>query len=208
MQSLITARNYTTSLLKCHSNSGRIGIINRVKTKNPNLTRVSNSITHTTPPNNLNNASSTITSMQRYLSSSTKATITRKTVTPEQRAALRQARKERATAEQQSNAHNSTGTNTAGSFTASTKAGGGGGGSRPYDPRIVFGLGIAIPTFVLAWGVFDENSPPAKFASMLGFDEFFDSFAKPNEDKLLPNWHDVSFTYFCLFIWLVDWLIG
>ena len=65
------------------------------------------------------------------------------------------------------------------------------------DPRLIFGLGVGVPTLLLAWGVYDENSPPAKLASMLGFDEFAESFAKPNEEKLLPNWHDVSLYYLC-----------
>lgn len=138
-------------------------------------------------------------SLKRF---SDKARITRNTnkvVSSEERTALRQARKQRATTakqqQQQQQISQQQSTSTASSSTggaSSTTA-----GKRPYDPRLVFGLGLAVPTLLLAWGVYDEDSPPAKFASLLGFDEVFDSFAKPHEDKLLPNWHDVSVSNFC-----------
>eukprot|EP00560_Eucampia_antarctica_P008630 CAMPEP_0197826688 /NCGR_PEP_ID=MMETSP1437-20131217/3605_1 /TAXON_ID=49252 ORGANISM="Eucampia antarctica, Strain CCMP1452" /NCGR_SAMPLE_ID=MMETSP1437 /ASSEMBLY_ACC=CAM_ASM_001096 /LENGTH=380 /DNA_ID=CAMNT_0043427225 /DNA_START=303 /DNA_END=1445 /DNA_ORIENTATION=- len=63
------------------------------------------------------------------------------------------------------------------------------------DGRFVFGLGAGIPTFLLAWGIFDENSPPAKFANMIGLTDqissFTDEYTRPNHAKLLPDWGDI-----------------
>lgn len=125
----------------------------------------------------------------RNLSSSqTKATITRRTVSAEERAALRKERKKQSNqqATAASAAESSTSSNAASSSStgAATKG-------KPMDARLIFGLGVGIPTILLTWGVYDPNSPPARIASSLGFDEVYDSFAKPNEEKLLPNWHDM-----------------
>jgi len=60
------------------------------------------------------------------------------------------------------------------------------------DSRIVFGLGLGIPTILLSWGIADEDSPPAQVAKMVGLtgliENFSDQFAKPHKEKLLPNW--------------------
>ena len=123
-------------------------------------------------------------SYRNLSSNNKKATITRRTVTPEERAALRQERKKQShqQASAASNAESST-TATAGAGANTTK--------KPMDARLIFGLGVGIPTVLLAWGVYDPDSPPAKIASLAGFDDIRDSFAKPNEEKLLPNWHDM-----------------
>jgi len=141
-------------------------------------------------------------SSRRYLSSSSsgskananakaKATVVpRKNVTAAERAALRQARKQRASLPPKEGASSSS-TGSSSSSSSSSSAGAGAGAS-PRDPRLVFGLAVGIPTLLLTWGVYDPNSPPAKIATALGFDEFAESFARPNEEKLLPNWHDMK----------------
>ncbi len=140
--------------------------------------------------------SSISSSFKRNLSSSSskeKPTVIHKKVSPEQRAALRQARKERSIAQSQqaqSQSSSSSSSSSAASSSSSLKTT---SSSKPFNPTVVYGLGLAIPTLILAWGVYDHESPPAKFASFLGFDEVFDSFAKPTYDKLLPNWNDVSY---------------
>lgn len=124
---------------------------------------------------------------------------TKKVISVEERAALRKARKER-TASQQAQlaqAEASKSSSTSSSSTASSPS-----TLRTIkqtDPRLVFGLGLGIPTLLLAWGVFDENSPPAKFASYLGLDDVVESYAKPAHEKLLPNWNDVSYFVYMLY---------
>ena len=119
---------------------------------------------------------------------SQKATIKRRTVSAEERAALRKERKkqsnQQATAASATEGSSSTSSSVAASSSSTTKG-------KPMDARLIFGLGVGIPTLLLTWGVYDPNSPPAKVASYVGFDDVYDSFAKPNEDKLLPNWHDM-----------------
>ena len=64
------------------------------------------------------------------------------------------------------------------------------------DSRFVFGIGVGVPTLLLAWGIYDENSPPAKFSQLIGLTaqitSFADEYARPNYAKLLPDWADVS----------------
>jgi len=144
---------------------------------------------------NLNHPNSNgLLSRHHQYSSTAKVTIQHKKVSPQERAALRQARKQRATkppssssSSQQSQSQAGTGTSSTTLGTASTTT-----GTKPIDPRLVFGLGVTIPAFLVAWGQYDENSPPAKFAKMLGWDDFAEGFAKPHEDKLLRNWEDMS----------------
>jgi len=63
---------------------------------------------------------------------------------------------------------------------------------KPLDSRLIFGLGVGIPVGLLAWGIADEDSPPAKFSKMIGFtnvvEGFADQFARPSREKLLPDW--------------------
>jgi len=63
---------------------------------------------------------------------------------------------------------------------------------KPWDPRVFFGLGLGIPTFLLGWGIFDDSSPPAKFARMIGLtdtiENFADDFNRPSRPKLIPDW--------------------
>lgn len=82
----------------------------------------------------------------------------------------------------------STSTTTGATATATVTA----GGKKPMDTRLVYGLGVGVPTALLAWAIADENSPPAKFAKIIGvtgqWDEFADQFARPVREKLLPDW--------------------
>lgn len=63
------------------------------------------------------------------------------------------------------------------------------------DGRWVFGLGVGIPTILLGWGIFDDESPPAQFAKMIGLTNLISSYAeeytRPNHAKLLPSWADI-----------------
>lgn len=118
--------------------------------------------------------SNTKTTKSQATTATAKATIARpkQAISSQERTALRKARKERAITAQSSSQ-------------SSTK------GSGPSDARVIFGLGLGVPTLIVAWGVIDPNSPPAKLASLLGFDELVDSFAKPNDDKLLPSFDEM-----------------
>eukprot|EP00590_Aulacoseira_subarctica_P011654 CAMPEP_0172424380 /NCGR_PEP_ID=MMETSP1064-20121228/24769_1 /TAXON_ID=202472 /ORGANISM="Aulacoseira subarctica , Strain CCAP 1002/5" /LENGTH=445 /DNA_ID=CAMNT_0013166417 /DNA_START=165 /DNA_END=1502 /DNA_ORIENTATION=+ len=52
--------------------------------------------------------------------------------------------------------------------------------------------GFGIPTALIAWGIYDESSPPAKVAKFVGISDlihsFSDEYAKPARPKLLPDW--------------------
>jgi hypothetical protein len=131
--------------------------------------------------------------MQRNQSSTTtKAQVPpRKVVSKEERVALRAARRERAV-QQASQTEASAAEATAGTSSSSATS----SGKKPMDPRLVFGLGLGIPTVLLAWGIADEESPPAKFAQLVGFtssfNSFADQFAKPYTNKLLPDWESMT----------------
>ncbi len=94
-------------------------------------------------------------------------------VTPSERAALRSSRKQKAaqsmeqggsSAASTSQIGGSTSTTTGATATATVTA----GGKKPMDTRLVYGLGVGVPTALLAWAIADENSPPAKFATIIG----------------------------------------
>ena len=114
----------------------------------------------------------------------------RRTVTPDERAALRAARKAR----------------TSPSSNQAPRSGDGGQSSNAAQPstiaqisasraKYVWYLGLIVPTGLLAWGYNDENSPPAKFSEMIGLtgivESFAEEFAKPAHEKLLPDWNQV-----------------
>jgi len=129
----------------------------------------------------------TATRSIRRLSDATAAVSrpVRKKVTPEERAALRAARKERATAmlQQQQKAED-------GAVAGAT------GSRHLMMSRWMWYVGIAVPSGLLFWGFNDENSPPAKFSRMIGLTDlvtsFTDQVAKPSHEKLLPDWSQVS----------------
>jgi hypothetical protein len=110
----------------------------------------------------------------------------RRTISMEKRTALRAARRERANrflAQER-------GTPLGNSATASIP------GSSMLATRWVWYLGVAVPTALLAWGYNDENSPPAKLSKAIGLTDrltsWTDQFAKPSNDKLLPDWSQAS----------------
>ena len=116
-------------------------------------------------------------SLQRRFSDVVRPT---KPVTAQERIALRAARKERA---------------------AKLLGTAGDGASRAATGRGIVGnqyfwyASFIIPSGILVWGFRDENSPPAKFADMIGLTGFLqtyiDDIAKPSHEKLLPDWSQV-----------------
>ena len=118
----------------------------------------------------------------------------RKIVSPAEREALRAARREQgiqALAQAQASGSGS-GASTAAAAASKTT----GKSSTPVDPRLFWGLGLGVPTILLGWGIADEDSPPAKFARMVGLTDVIDNaaldFKKPSRESLLPDWGMVS----------------
>lgn len=107
----------------------------------------------------------------------------RRKVSPEERVALRAARKERATqflqAQGQSPSTSASSSNTSLRFS-----------------RWMWYAGVGIPSGLIAWGIGDADSPPGKFSEAIGFSamvqELIDPLAKPSHEKLLPDWSQVS----------------
>jgi hypothetical protein len=113
-------------------------------------------------------------------------------ITPQQRAALRAARKERAS-KALAQQHKPSGTTGAAVGTTATS---GTAASSPLAmSRWVWYVATFIPSALLVWGFSDENSPPAKFCEMIGLTNFVKSYtdeiAKPSHNKLLPDWSAV-----------------
>jgi len=65
----------------------------------------------------------------------------------------------------------------------------------PFSSRVVYGAGVGVPTLLLAWGLYDDESPPAKFAELVGLTAKIrgvaDEFARPNRAKLIPDWSEI-----------------
>jgi hypothetical protein len=106
--------------------------------------------------------------------------LVRREVSKEERAALRAARKERATKRLAQ-----AGLTEASSSSSSVT-------SPMFNSRWVWYLGVAVPTALIAWGLNDENSPPAKLYRWTGLSSYTDMIAMPSHDKLLPDWSQVS----------------
>jgi hypothetical protein len=110
----------------------------------------------------------------------------RRSVSMEERAALRAARRERANKV----LAQARGTPSENSVAASIP------GSSLLATRWVWYLGVTVPAVLLAWGYNDENSPPAKLSKAIGLTAWLtswtDRFAQPSHDKLLPDWSQVS----------------
>lgn len=68
--------------------------------------------------------------------------------------------------------------------------------------RWVWYAGVAVPAGLIFWGYNDENSPPSRFSEAIGLTDWIsgwtDQFAQPSHEKLLPDWSQVSvcFEYF------------
>lgn len=104
-----------------------------------------------------------------------------KTVSLEERSALRAARKERAartiqnhTTQQQQHQQN-----------ASTTL-------NPTTTRYLWYASVLVPAGLLTWTLNDPDSPPAKFSRMIGLTGMISGYtneiAKPAHNKLLPDW--------------------
>ncbi len=145
-------------------------------------------------------------SIKKNLSSSTtsgKAKVPpRRKVSPEERAAIRAARKQQSAQvleqAQVSGSAANTASSTSGTAATTTTAASRQSTSKPMDPRLFYSLVLGVPTALLAWGIADEESPPAKFAEMIGLTGQIESvaigFKKPANEKLLPDWGMVSNT--------------
>ena len=128
--------------------------------------------------------------------------VVRKEVSKAERARLRAARKERAAAFMQSQgAGSAEGASASGAAAAASgsagKAGASSSGSGGFvlGPRVVYGVGLGLPTVLLFWGIYDEDSPPAKFSRAIGLSakisDVADEFARPAREKLIPDWSQV-----------------
>ena len=124
----------------------------------------------------------------------------RKEVSKAERAQLRVARRERAAAflqSQEGGAAAAAGSD-AGAASAAAAAKGASsssGGGLMLGPRVVYGVGLGLPTVLLFWGIYDEDSPPAKFSRAIGLtakiSSVTDEFARPAREKLIPDWSQV-----------------
>jgi hypothetical protein len=125
---------------------------------------------------------------QRRLFSEAVAPPARRTVSLEERAALRATRKERASRVLQQHQQQGHATATEATGAVSQR-------SLRYS-RWMWYVGVGVPTGLLAWGMNDEDSPPAKLSRAVGLTSmiqgFVDPLAKPTHDKLLPDWSQVS----------------
>ena len=138
--------------------------------------------THTFSPTMLSllGTSRSLTTASRRFPSTT--TAPRPTVSPTERLALRQARKERATQVLQAQQG---GSSSAGSSNKRTL----------QFSRWVWYLSVGLPTGLLVWGLNEKDSPPAQLAHAIGLTDFVqqytDQVAKPAHEKLLPDWSQV-----------------
>ena len=124
----------------------------------------------------------------------------RREVPKAERAKLRAERKKRAAQAIEATQQTSTGASEGAAAGAKS-----GAAKTPYSGRVVYGIGVGVPTALLAWGIYDDSSPPAKLASAIGLTSQIkgvtDEFAKPPSTKLLPDWSQVS----CLSL---DWFVA
>ena len=132
----------------------------------------------------------------------------RKEVSKAERAHLRAARRERAAAFLQSQEGGATagaaaagGEAGAASAAAAKGASSSSGGGLMLGPRVVYGVGLGLPTVLLFWGIYDEDSPPAKFSRAIGLtakiSSVTDEFARPAREKLIPDWSQVCLLERC-----------
>jgi import inner membrane translocase subunit TIM50 len=114
-------------------------------------------------------------------------------ISQEERLRLRAARKERA-AQMLAAVQNASKDGT-----TSAAAAGGSAVKEALKPKVsaqsvkyYWYAGFGIPTALIAWGIYDAESPPGKLAKFIGFTDlihsFSDEFAKPARPKLLPDW--------------------
>ena len=112
----------------------------------------------------------------------------RKSVSMEERAANRAARKERASKFLAQARGDSVTQMALPPFPAA--------GRSVLASRWVWYAGVAVPAGLIFWGYNDENSPPARFSDAIGMTDWIsgwtDQFAQPSHEKLLPDWSQVS----------------
>ena len=109
--------------------------------------------------------------------------VVRKNISPGERATLRAARRERANKFIQE----ATGVESGSAGTAST--------TKVLTSKYTWYSGVAIPSIILAWGLSDENSPPAILSKKIGLtdliEDLAETYTKPAHAKLLPDWSQV-----------------
>ena len=124
----------------------------------------------------------------------------RKVVSKSEREMLRKARKERAAQTMEAEKSGESAATTVSTSLGTKK-------SILSDSRFVFGIGVGVPTLLLGWGIYDENSPPAKFSQLIGLTaqitSIADEYARPNYAKLLPDWADVSSFHYTLYYLII-----
>ena len=127
-------------------------------------------------------------------------------ITAQERATIRAARKERATAAlRQAQGGGGAAAQAAGSSSSTTAK-----SSRllpatsmnPKYARYWWYLGLGMPTLLITWAIYDETSPPAQLAQAVGLagliGDYTSHISKPMYDKLLPDWADVSVAASCI----------
>ena len=158
---------------------------------------------HPTPMSNMLLASPRFLTFSRSLPSHAKATVPpRRTVSPVERTELRSARKKQADAtlrqaqQRESVSPTSNATTNSPDLNSTTVLV---SSKKPWDSRIVYGFGVGIPTILLSWAIYDDQSPPAQLARTIGItrliDDIVEDFAKPSRPKLLPDWSQVCKTF-------------
>lgn len=106
--------------------------------------------------------------------------VVRKSISIQERAALRATRRERANQFIQEATGVKSGTTGAASST------------KVLTSKYTWYAAIGIPSAILAWGLSDENSPPAECSRQIGLtrviENLSESYARPAHAKLLPDW--------------------
>lgn len=137
--------------------------------------------------NNLRN------NVRRQSSSDTATAPVRQAVTKEERSARRAARKERANAFVYSvgAAEGAAKGETAAVGNQVQKAATSASGPMFHATRLGWYAAVLIPAGFIAWGIVDEDSPPAKLSRMAGLTDKIEEFSKPVRVKLLPDWDQI-----------------
>ena len=119
-----------------------------------------------------------------------------KSITAHERAQLRANRRQQASQSMEGQSSNEATAATANAGTSSSIPNQATKVQKPLDSRLVFGVGVGLPTALLAWGIADETSPPAKLSKLIGLtdmvERYAEGFARPSREKLLPDWEFVS----------------
>ena len=113
-------------------------------------------------------------------------------VTMEQRAALRAARKDQAAQVISKETSTANQAASASSSSSSSSLSSAGTSFSASTVRMLWYAGAGVPTLLLAWGIYDSESLPAKFAEFIGITSVIKGFTKqytdPISTKLVPDW--------------------